>query len=525
MFRNLTLAQKMSLGFAIVLLVSTAVTALGIYYMNRIADTTETMFNHPYTAHTSALQAQARIMAMTREMKDLVLSTSAQERESHKKLVNELEQKVLQDFDALYASFLGDKALIDAAVKAFNDWNPIRNEVIRLMELGQTERAAEISRTRGTPQVDLVEKAIQRVVDDANLRAKNFNENARQSASDATYLVVCLLILAYIIAGIAGLLITRTITRPVRMLLGLAEEISRGNLSVDDVDYKSRDEIGTLTAALNNMKADLRAMVASVKNSMNTVRLSTEQISSGAEETSASIEELASSAHEFARAVDRLSAYTQEIAGLAAKTEELSKQGSVDIERTIQSMQEINEVVTMLASEIQELGKQSEEIGKIVSLITDIAAQTNLLALNAAIEAARAGEQGRGFAVVAEEVRGLAEQSARAAGDIAQLIKRTMDLVHTAVEQTGVGTSKVQAGMEIVTRTGKTFAEITEVIHSLTTGVAEIAASAEELAAGAEEIGATTEQQSASTQEMAASTVEAAQAAEAVEKQMEQFQI
>ncbi len=81
-------------------------------------------------------------------------------------------------------------------------------------------------------------------------------------------------------------------------------------------------------------------------------------------------------------------------------------------------MTEINEVVGALAADIRDLGQQSEEIGQIVTLITGIADQTNLLALNAAIEAARAGEQGRGFAVVAEEVRKLAEQSARAAGKL-----------------------------------------------------------------------------------------------------------
>ncbi|NMB00370.1 MAG: hypothetical protein GX971_02440 [Firmicutes bacterium] len=273
------------------------------------------------------------------------------------------------------------------------------------------------------------------------------------------------------------------------------------------------------------MRLGLREMVSPVRDSVRIVRTSSEQMSAGAQETSASVEELASTANQFAVAIDRMSHNTQGISDSAAKTNELSNQGSTDIEQTVQAMAEINEVVTALAVEIKDLGRQSEEIGQIVSLITGIANQTNLLALNAAIEAARAGEQGRGFAVVAEEVRELAEQSAKAAGEITQLIQRIKDSVQASVERTELGTSKVKAGMEVVGHTGKMFAEIADIIESLTEDIGDVAAASEELAAGAEEMGATTEQQSASAQQMAASAVEVAQAAETVDQQMQRFKL
>jgi methyl-accepting chemotaxis protein len=273
------------------------------------------------------------------------------------------------------------------------------------------------------------------------------------------------------------------------------------------------------------MKADLRELVRSVRESVGIVRSSAEQMTSGAQETSASVEELAGSANEFASAVDRLSQNTQEMSILAAKSNELATNGSTDIERTVTSMNEINEVVSALATEIKALGHHSEEIGKIVSLITGIADQTNLLALNAAIEAARAGEQGRGFAVVAEEVRQLAEQSAKAAGEITQLIQRIREAVHSSVDRAGEGTQKVRAGMEVVAHTGSMFGDIASAIESLSRGIADVAATSEELAAGAEEMGATTEQQSASAEQMAASAAEVARAAETLDSQMRRFQV
>lgn len=525
MFRNLRLSKKMILGFALVLIVSTVVTGSAIFYMGRIADTTDTMFNYSYTAHVNALEAQANINAMARDMKDVVLTPDKNLRNSYYENIDQLEQQVLQNFDVLYERYLGDHSLLDAALQAFKDWKPIRDEVIYYIELGQQERAANVSRSMGNAQIELVESSIQKVVDDTRVRAEDFNASASDSAASATLTVLGLLVTAYVVAIVAAVVITRSITRPVSLLLSFTQEIAAGNLGVSDVAYQSRDEIGELTAALNKMKSELRDMVTAVKDSVSTVRFSAEQISSGAQETSASVEELARSANEFAGAVDRLNFNTQQIAELAEKTNEMSRQGSVEIEQTVRIMNEIHNVVTELAAEIKDLGRQSEEIGNIVSIITGIADQTNLLALNAAIEAARAGEQGRGFAVVADEVRELAEQSAQAAGDITKLIKRTMDSVNLSVERTDLGAGKVKEGMDIVTRTGNMFAEIAEVIKSLTHDIGEIATASEELSAGAEEIGATTEQQSASTEQMAASTVEVVHAAEAVDQQMSRFKL
>jgi len=525
MFRNLTLAKKLILGFALVLLLSTLVTAVAIMYMDRLANNTETMFQHPYAAHTTALTIQARITAMAREMKDLVLAPDHNARQEHVNKVKELHQKVLADFETLYDRFLGDPALIDAALTAFNEWEPIRSEVINYLNLSWTDRAAEVTRTKGNNHIRLVESSIQRVVEDARLRAENFNNEARKNAESATMVVLVLLAVSFAAAILSIYLITRSITKPAAKLLAITQEIASGNLAVADLEYRSRDEIGLLTAAMNEMKTKLREMVSSVRDAVGSVRSSAEQMATGAQETSASVEELASSANEFASAVDRLSHNTQEMSNLAAQANDLAVRGSADIDRTVQSMNEINGVVTALAAEIRELGHHSEEIGKIVALITGIADQTNLLALNAAIEAARAGEQGRGFAVVAEEVRELAEQSARAAGEITQLIQRIREAVHSSVDRAGEGAHKVKAGMEAVEETGEMFAQISQTIESLTKGIADIAATSEELAAGAEEMGATTEEQSASAQQMAASAEDVARAAEAVDAQMGQFQI
>lgn len=188
-------------------------------------------------------------------------------------------------------------------------------------------------------------------------------------------------------------------------------------------------------------------------------------------------------------------------------------------------MSEISNVVTVLSTDIKDLGQQSEQIEEIVGIITGIAEQTNLLALNAAIEAARAGEQGRGFAVVADEVRKLAEQSAQAAGEITQLIQQIRSSARTSVERADAGTRRVEEGMTVVADTGQTFAEIADVISGLVGEIGETAGAVQEMAAGSEEIGAMAEQQSSSVQQMANLASQVADAAAEVNRQMKRFKL
>lgn len=525
MYKNLKLSMKLTLGFGLVLILSTIVTVVGVFYLNQVADTTRQMYDHPYTVATEILQAQRNIIAIDRDVADMLLATDATVQRDKIKDIEELEQAVYDVFDTLYVAFTGEKQLLDDALQSIRDWKPVRDEVIRLSNMGLDAQAESFEKEHNAPQVTLIEANIQRIVGYSEENARQFNDLARRAADDARNIVILLLVVVYLVAILAATVITRGISRPVSKLLTFAGAISHGNLAMDEVDYESRDEIGILTKALHGMKDNLSEIVGSVRDSVNVVNASSDQTSAGAQQTSASVEQLASMANEFASAVDRLSANAQDMASSAKETNDLSIQGSMDIEKTVETMTEINKVVNALAVDIRELGRQSEEIGQIVTLITGIADQTNLLALNAAIEAARAGEQGRGFAVVADEVRKLAEESAQATGKITELINGIRNSARDSVRNTDLGTNKVNEGMEIVAHTGQMFDQIAAIIKNLAGEIGDVAAAAEELAAGAEEIGATTQEQSASTEQIATAAIEVAQAVARVHQDMSWFKL
>lgn len=525
MFKRMKLSWKLALGFTLILLQITVVTVVAMYYMAQIGGSTQNLYNHPYAVNTSVLTIKADVIAIDREMKEIIKATSRDVIASHGEVINALEAEIHENFELLSERFLGDQEILDSAFEAIVNWKPLRDEIIRLQRVGRYVDAATMANNEGAPQVALIEAEIAAVLEWATLSASDFVETAMKDATDARRLVMIFLVVAYALAILIGYVVTRSISTPVKQLVGFTQEIALGNLGVATLEQRNQDEIGVLMGAMNGMRQNLHRMAVSITDAVRLADDSAEQMAAAAQETSASVEELASTANQFAGAVDRLSGNAHDMTDLAGKTSLLSGQGEKEIGRTVQIMSEIDTLVGNLAADISRLNQQSVQISEIVTLITGIADQTNLLALNAAIEAARAGEQGRGFAVVADEVRQLAEQSARAAGQITQVVQEIRDSASANVKQAEAGTKKVSDGVRIATSAGKVFSEIREIIAALSNEISSIAAASQELAAGAEEMGATTQEQSASVQQMANATAEVQRTTHQVRVEMEQFRL
>jgi methyl-accepting chemotaxis protein len=158
------------------------------------------------------------------------------------------------------------------------------------------------------------------------------------------------------------------------------------------------------------------------------------------------------------------------------------------VDDTLGKMHAIAEAVRATAKKVDELGKSSDQIGRIVGVIDDIADQTNLLALNAAIEAARAGEQGRGFAVVADEVRKLAERTTSATKEIAQMIENIQDETRVAVSAMEAGTSQVEEGVKSTAQAGDSLKEIIQMAEQVGEMIAHIATAATQQSSATEQV-------------------------------------
>lgn len=232
-----------------------------------------------------------------------------------------------------------------------------------------------------------------------------------------------------------------------------------------------------------------------------------EQVASASSQVSSASQALAEGASEQAAGIQETSSSIEEMSSMTRKNADNANQANILVMETSRAVEEANQAMKELTQSMGEISAASEETGKIIKTIDEIAFQTNLLALNAAVEAARAGEAGAGFAVVADEVRNLAMRAAEAAKNTANLIEGTV--------------KKIRNGSEILTKTNEVFAKVAGSSKKVQELVGEIAAASQEQAQGIEQINKAISEMDKVVQKNAASAEESAAAAEEMNAQAE----
>lgn len=288
------------------------------------------------------------------------------------------------------------------------------------------------------------------------------------------------------------------------------EQIGEGNL-VFQLQYDYQGDFARLKTALLNIQQNLSATLSDVTQSALQVNLGAEQISSGAQA-------LAQGATEQASSVQELSAAVQELNRQTNEGSEKAVEMSHNLEQVKSQMDNSNQQMQLMMQAMDDITHQSNAIGKIIKTIDDIAFQTNILALNAAVEAARAGNAGKGFAVVADEVRTLATKSADAAKETNELIARSIQAVNQ--------------GEEIANKTAQNLAAVSAATDQIVDSIAHIADTyqqqahrLEEISSGVDQISNVVQTNSATAEQSAAASEELASQASSMQTQVSHFRL
>lgn len=259
-------------------------------------------------------------------------------------------------------------------------------------------------------------------------------------------------------------------------------EILLSKLVVDNNQIRISQE------AEESSNANQANTIKKIKEEVSDLSIYSQELSASSKEGSTEIKEAHDLIEDMIDSIQDISASAEEVTSFAQEATSQTQLGKDNIEKTINSMRDINQAVDETMEIMQELNENSQEIGEIIELITDIADQTNLLALNAAIEAARAGEEGQGFAVVAEEIRELAEETANATGDIVKIVEATQTKSKEGLEAIKQVNGKAKEGENIAEETDQVFSEIETVSQQTAQMIEQTAISAQDLADNSEKV-------------------------------------
>ncbi|HUF12540.1 MAG TPA: methyl-accepting chemotaxis protein [Longimicrobiales bacterium] len=380
-------------------------------------------------------------------------------------------------------------------------------------------------------------------------------ENLENNAEERQAVMVLVLIFTVLLASLIVWRAIQAIDEPLTRLVAAAHRFGEGDLNAR-VDGRMPMEFSVLASAFGSMADRLRSMVTEtvttaeqisasasdlssiseeVAASSGEVSSAMEGITSGAEDQAAGLRSVDESLHLIRSSSEQVAASSSRVRQLGDGIFELASTQRKDVRDAAQTLLEVRAVVDNSGREVFALREASDKITQFVATIQGIARQTDLLALNAAIEAARAGEHGRGFSVVAEEVRKLADGSARAADEVASTVRGIRAQIESVVGTMAEGTKKV-AGVEEISKNVEgafdsilrsieevrdTASRVLEAaggnraaVDSVEGTVKAVGATAESHAASAQEVSAAAEEQSAATEEMSAASVELLRAAE-----------
>ncbi len=285
----------------------------------------------------------------------------------------------------------------------------------------------------------------------------------RQQALLFSIMVVITLAILSVISWLINSSILRQLGGEPAYAVEVVRHIAEGDL-VRPVEYSSPD---SLLAAMQTMQQKLANIFGDINGMASRLSSGAEHVSVAARETSVAAHNQAQSTSASAASIEQMTVSISEVSEIATQTEAnssqtaaLAEEGAGLVKNAAQEIELISRTVATSSEQIQLLQQRSQEIGGIANVIKEIADQTNLLALNAAIEAARAGEQGRGFAVVADEVRKLAERTAKATTEIAQMIDSIQEETQTAVQAMATAAPQVDKGLELATQAAAMLDEI-----------------------------------------------------------------
>ena len=501
MFKNMSIGQKLSAGFAILAVLVLGLAWFSISQLAKLYGDTETITTNllPSTRYASQMHV-AILDARRSELSQVIagLNKDAQEVSERTLTFNKAKlafDTAAQKYGAMPFTTDEEKQTYEQLLSAGAKYFSVHEELVNAFAAGDLDKVRSLRKNETRAALEEAGAKSLRLREINNEIAEQMTKGVADLYDSARTMsiVVSLITLGFVV--VIAWLLTGQIRNPVMALLEQTRRVSAGDLtSRIDMQQFNNDELGTLAKGFGEMQTNLRTLVSEVSGSVVQLSSAAEEISSVASQSANNmhsqqheLNQLATAMNEMQATVQEVSRNTSDAASAATSASETAELGAKTVNDSIQRIERVASAIESTAVVIRQLGDDSRNIGMVLEVIRGIAEQTNLLALNAAIEAARAGEQGRGFAVVADEVRTLAKRTQDSTSQINNIIAE----LQQRAEQAG---STMQQSQDLMNTTVATAREAGESISQISGSVSSISHMNIQIATATEEQGAVSEE-------------------------------
>ncbi|RMR24822.1 Methyl-accepting chemotaxis protein [Pseudomonas syringae pv. persicae] len=494
--RNMNIAPRAFLGFAIIGALMLILGVFALSQMNKIRGATEDLANGNVPSIKS-LDRFAEVSIRLRVLSYRLLVNRDPETQQKTIDLLAMRNKQITDAQAIYEKLISDpdeRNLYGQYVQLLGQYRQLEERLKALTRANKIEELQSLLNNELLSNSDQMNVVLGKLVEINTAQLNQVKKDASREYDSAFNMVIGLLIAATLLTIVFAWMLIKSITTPIATALHAAETIAKGNLT-QPIQIDGSDEAGRLLLAMKTMQDKLRDTLQGISGSATQLASAAEELNAVTDESARGLVQQNNEIEQAATAVNEMTSAVEEVARNAVSTSQASRNAATSagdgrdlVQETVSAIERMSGDVKGTAELIINLATESRDIGKVLDVIRGLADQTNLLALNAAIEAARAGEAGRGFAVVADEVRALAHRTQQSTSEIERMIGSIQSGTEQAVSSMRNSTERAESTLNIAKGAGMALNTINVAVEEINERNMVIASAAEEQAQVAREV-------------------------------------